>query len=64
VSPTKTGVLVTGFVQTDGLVQSVNAAQLPPYDQAQVVAGTTALLAELAKHAPSAPSGQSSTMSP
>ena len=40
VDPSKTGVLVTGFVQTDGLVQSVNAAQLAPYDRNQVVATT------------------------
>ena len=51
------GVLVTGFVQTDGLVQSVNAAQVAPYDEKQVVAGTKALLAELATHAPTTPSG-------
>ena len=57
VSAKKAGVLVTGFVQTDGLVQSVNAAQLAPYDEAQVVAGTKALLAELAKQAPTSPSG-------
>src|SRR6478609_4677137 len=57
VSAKKGGVLVTGFVQTDGLVQSVNAAQLAPYDEAQVVAGTKALLAELAKQAPTSPSG-------
>ena len=48
----KSGVLVTGFVQTDGLVQSVNAAQVAPYDQKQVTAGTKALLTELAEHAP------------
>ena len=51
VSAKKSGVLVTGFVQTDGLVQSVNAAQLAPYDEAQVVDGTKALLAELAERA-------------
>jgi hypothetical protein len=53
----KDGVLVTGFVQTDGLVQSVNAVQVAPYDEAQVVAGTKALLAGLAKRAPTSPSG-------
>jgi hypothetical protein len=57
VSADRTGVLVTGFVQTDGLVQSVNAAQVAPYDRAQVVAGTKALLAALAKRAPSSPAG-------
>jgi hypothetical protein len=53
----KAGVLVTGFVQTRGLVQSVNAAQIAPYDQAKVVAGTKALLAELARQAPTSPQG-------
>jgi hypothetical protein len=53
----KDGVLVTGFVQTDGLVQSVNAAQVAPYDEDQVVAGTKALLAELAERAPAPTSG-------
>ena len=57
VSPSKSGLLVTGFVQTKGLVQSVNAAQLAPYDRKQVVAGTRALLAELAEHAPTSASG-------
>ena len=57
VDATKSGVLVTGFVQTDGLVHSVNAAQLAPYDEAQVVSGTTALLAELAEHAPTSTKG-------
>ena len=57
VSADESGVLVTGFVQTDGLVQSVNAAQVAPYDEKQVAAGTKALLAELAKHAPTSPKG-------
>lgn len=48
----RTGVLVTGFVQTEGLVQSVNAVQVRPYDEAAVVAGAKALLAELAAQAP------------
>jgi hypothetical protein len=47
------GVLTTGFVQTDGLVQSVNAVQVRPYDERAVVAGTRALLGELARQAPS-----------
>ena len=47
-----TGLLVTGFVETDGLVQSVNVAELAPYDRDAVVASTTALLAELVKNAP------------
>jgi hypothetical protein len=51
----RSGVLVTGFVQTDGLVQSVNAVELAPYDRAQLVAGTKSLLAELAAEAPDSP---------
>lgn len=47
-----TGVLVTGFVQTDGLVQSVNAVQVAPYDEQRLVRSTTALMAELARAAP------------
>jgi len=49
------GLLVTAFVQTKGLVQSVNAVQLAPYDEKAVVAGTKALLAELAAQAPASP---------
>lgn len=49
----KSGLLVTGFVETDGLVQSVNVAQLAPYDKDAVLASTTALLAELVTNAPS-----------
>ncbi len=48
----RSGVIVSGFVQTGGLVQSVNAVQLKPYDRRAVVAGTTALLGELAAQAP------------
>ncbi len=46
------GILVTGFVQTDGLVQSVNAVQLEGADRDRLVTSTTALLAELAADAP------------
>ncbi|MEP9363170.1 hypothetical protein ABLE68_09415 [Nocardioides sp. CN2-186] len=49
----KDGVAVTGFVETQGLVQSVNAAQLAPYDESNITDATTALLAELARKAPS-----------
>lgn len=52
VKPRRSGILVTGFVQTGGLVQSVNAAQLAPYDEQRLVRSTTDLLAELAKAAP------------
>ena len=46
------GILVTGFVQTEGLVQSVNAVQLEGFDRDRLVTSTTALLAELARQAP------------
>jgi uncharacterized protein DUF3558 len=49
------GLLVTAFVQTDGLVQSVNAVQLAPYDEEAVVTATKALLGELADQAPDSP---------
>lgn len=45
-------VLVTGFVQSGGLVQSVNAVQLRPYDEQQVVSATRRLLAALVSAAP------------
>ena len=53
----KGGVVATAFVETDGLVQSVNAAQIAPYDEDAVVAGTKALLAALVEHAPTPPKG-------
>ncbi|MBZ5738015.1 hypothetical protein [Nocardioides mangrovi] len=48
----KNAAAVTGFVETEGLVQSVNAAQLAPYDEDDLVAVTKALLATLAAAAP------------
>ena len=48
-------VLVTGFVQTRGLVQSVNAVQLKPYAERQVVSATRGLLAALVRAAPTSP---------
>jgi hypothetical protein len=45
-------IFVTGFVQSGGLVQSVNAVQLKPYDEQAVVAATTKLLAALVREAP------------
>jgi Protein of unknown function (DUF3558) len=48
----RTGILVTGFVQTNGLVQSVNAVQLKPYDKGAMVQSTTDLLTDLARSAP------------
>ena len=52
VNATRSAVLVSGFVQTKGLVQSVNAVQLAPYDERTVARATRGLLAELAAHAP------------
>lgn len=52
VKATSSGILVTGFVETEGLVQSVNAAQVAPYDEEQVTRSTTDLLAALAREAP------------
>ncbi len=54
----KSGVLVTGFVQTKGLVQSVNAVDLTPYDRRAFVTSVTDLLAQLARTAPRAPAQQ------
>lgn len=48
-------VLVTGFVQSGGLVQSVNAVQLRPYDERQVVSATRRLLAALVRATPERP---------
>jgi hypothetical protein len=45
-------IFVTGFVQTHGLVQSVNAVQLRPYDEQAVRQATTKLLAALVREAP------------
>jgi hypothetical protein len=57
VRPQKTGVVATAFVETDGLVQSVNAAQITPYDEDLVVSGTKALLTALVENAPTPPKG-------
>ncbi|GAW51942.1 MULTISPECIES: DUF3558 domain-containing protein [unclassified Nocardioides] len=45
-------ILVTGFVQSGGLVQSVNTVQLRPYDERTVVAATRRLLETLVREAP------------
>lgn len=52
VNATDSALLVSGFVQTKGLVQSVNAVQLAPYDEPTVVRATRGLLAELVEQAP------------
>jgi hypothetical protein len=48
----RSGIAVTGFVQTDGLVQSVNAVHLNPYDRDAMVSSTTELMALLVENAP------------
>ena len=55
VNARRSAVLVTGFVQGGGLVQSVNAVQLRPYDEQQVVSATRRLLAALVRVAPERP---------
>ncbi|HEU5037574.1 MAG TPA: hypothetical protein VFT70_11250 [Nocardioides sp.] len=55
-----TGILVTGYVQTGGLVQSVNAVHLKPYDRDAFVASARGLLAELAERAPDSQDSQDS----
>ncbi len=52
VSASRKAVLVTGFVQTGRLIETVNAIELAPYDRARVVGATRAVLATLASHAP------------
>ena len=55
VSTRKEAVLVTGFVQTGDLIETVNAAALAPYDRAAVTAATTNVMATLVEHAPATP---------
>lgn len=55
VSTRKQAVLVTGFVQTGDLIETVNAAALAPYDRAAVTAATTNVMATLVEHAPATP---------
>jgi hypothetical protein len=57
-------IFVTGFVQSGGLVQSVNTVQLKPYDERSVTEATTKLLATLAREAPPESSGPPSTIGP
>ncbi|MCW2792010.1 MAG: hypothetical protein JWO76_1108 [Nocardioides sp.] len=45
-------VLVTGFVKTGDLIETVNAIQLAPYDRAAVVDATTEVMVTLSRHAP------------
>ena len=52
VNARRSGIAVTGFVQTRGLVQSVNAARIAPYDESTIVTATKRLMAALARKAP------------
>ena len=45
-------VFVTGFVQSHGLIETVNAVQLRPYDATAVTAATRDVLATLVARAP------------
>jgi hypothetical protein len=56
----RSGVAVTGFVQSGSIVQSVNAVDVTPYDEDALVQATRDLLAALVRAAP----GGSSTMAP
>ena len=47
--------LVTGFVQTGDLIETVNAIELAPYDRDAVTGATTSVLATLVDHAPASP---------
>ncbi len=51
VNPSDDGIAVTGFVQTGGLVETVNTVALAPYDQQVVVAGTRAVMRRLSERA-------------
>lgn len=51
VNTRKKAVLVTGFVQVKGLIESINAVQLAPYDRAAVVGATRGVMRTLARHA-------------
>jgi hypothetical protein len=51
----KKAVLVTGFVQTGELIETVNAIALDPDDRAALVAATRQVLTALARNAPASP---------
>jgi hypothetical protein len=52
VNTSRKATLVTGFVQTGGLVETVNAVQLGSSEPGAVVRATRTVLATLARHAP------------
>lgn len=52
VRASRQAVLVTGFVKTGRLIETVNAIGLAPYDRAAVVGATRDVLAVLSRHAP------------
>ncbi|MBB6628119.1 DUF3558 family protein [Nocardioides sp. KIGAM211] len=54
VNTRRKAVLVTGFVQVNGLIETVNAIMLAPYDRDAVVGTTRDVMATLAKKAPAA----------
>lgn len=55
VSETQEAVVITGFVQTGGLIESVNAIQLEPFDRLAMVRAATTVLTTLSARAPSTP---------
>ena len=48
-------VFVSGFVHSPGLIQTVNAVALRPYDAGRVAAATRSVLTTLVAHAPDRP---------
>lgn len=52
VNTNRKATLVTGFVQTGGLIETVNAVQLAPSRPRAVVRATRAVMSTLAQHAP------------
>lgn len=57
VNARRKAVVVTGFVKTGNLIETVNAIWLAPYDRAALVDATTGVLATLSRHAPDGPVG-------
>ena len=55
VNANRKATLVTGFVQTGGLVETVNAVQLAPSQPRAVVRATRRVMATLVEHAPASP---------
>lgn len=53
VNETQEAVVITGFVQTGSLIESVNAIQLAPFDRATMVRAATTVLTTLSARASS-----------